>query len=87
MTGLVGIVVVTVLVVGALQFPKLPLIHNHATYQADFANAGGLASGDIVTVDGKHDWAAQPVQRHSRPIRPVRQPFVYTLSPPCYIIC
>ncbi len=52
MTGLVGIVVVVVLVVGALQFPKLPLIHNNATYQADFANAGGLASGDIVTVDG-----------------------------------
>jgi phospholipid/cholesterol/gamma-HCH transport system substrate-binding protein len=52
MTGLVGIVVVTVLVVGALQFPKLPLIHNNATYQADFANAGGLASGDIVTVHG-----------------------------------
>jgi phospholipid/cholesterol/gamma-HCH transport system substrate-binding protein len=52
MTGLVGIVVVTVLVVGALQFPKLPLIHNNATYHADFANAGGLASGDIVTVHG-----------------------------------
>ncbi len=51
-TGLVGIVVVTVLIVGALQFPKLPLIHNNATYQADFSNAGGLASGDIVTVDG-----------------------------------
>jgi phospholipid/cholesterol/gamma-HCH transport system substrate-binding protein len=52
MTGLVGILVVAVLVIGALQFPKLPLIHNHATYQANFANAGGLASGDIVTVDG-----------------------------------
>jgi phospholipid/cholesterol/gamma-HCH transport system substrate-binding protein len=52
MTGLVGIVTVTVLVVGALQFPKLPLIHNNATYQADFANAGGLAAGDIVTVHG-----------------------------------
>ena len=51
-TGLVGIVVVTVLIVGALQFPRLPLIHNNVTYQADFANAGGLASGDIVTVDG-----------------------------------
>ena len=51
-TGLVGIVVVTVLIVGALQFPRLPLIHNNVTYQADFANAGGLASGDIVTVNG-----------------------------------
>jgi phospholipid/cholesterol/gamma-HCH transport system substrate-binding protein len=52
LTGLVGVVVVAVLVVGALNFPSLPLIHDNATYQADFANAGGLQSGDIVTVDG-----------------------------------
>ena len=35
-----------------MQFPRLPLIHDNATYQADFANAGGLPTGDIVTVDG-----------------------------------
>src|ERR1700729_2131295 len=52
LTGLVGTVVGLVLVVGALEFPRLPLIHNNATYSADFASAGGLAAGDIVTVDG-----------------------------------
>jgi phospholipid/cholesterol/gamma-HCH transport system substrate-binding protein len=52
LTGLVGITVVLCLVVGALNFNSLPLIHDNSTYQADFANAGGLAAGDIVTVDG-----------------------------------
>jgi phospholipid/cholesterol/gamma-HCH transport system substrate-binding protein len=52
LTGAVGIAIVAVLIVGALQFQNLPLIHDNTTYQADFANAGGLAAGDIVTVDG-----------------------------------
>jgi phospholipid/cholesterol/gamma-HCH transport system substrate-binding protein len=51
-TGLVGVVVVLVLVAAALEYPRLPLIHNNATYSAAFASAGGLASGDIVTIDG-----------------------------------
>ncbi|MGO9344185.1 MAG: MCE family protein [Acidimicrobiales bacterium] len=52
LTGLIGIIVTAVLIVGALEFPKLPLIHDNATYNADFANSGGLATGDIVTIDG-----------------------------------
>jgi phospholipid/cholesterol/gamma-HCH transport system substrate-binding protein len=52
LTGLVGIVVTIALITGALEFPKLPLIHDNATYSAYFANSGGLENGDIVTVDG-----------------------------------
>jgi phospholipid/cholesterol/gamma-HCH transport system substrate-binding protein len=52
LTGLVGIVVVLCLVTAALKFQNLPLIHDNATYSADFASAGGLAAGDLVTVDG-----------------------------------
>jgi phospholipid/cholesterol/gamma-HCH transport system substrate-binding protein len=51
-TGLVGVAVTLGLVAGALEFANLPLIHSNATYSADFANAGGLVTGDIVTIDG-----------------------------------
>ncbi len=50
--GLVGVVLVVAFIAAALEFPSLPLIHNNATYGADFANAGGLATGDVVTIDG-----------------------------------
>jgi len=52
LTGLIGVVVTAALIVGALQFPNLPLIHSNSTYAADFANTGGLTDGDIVTIDG-----------------------------------
>jgi phospholipid/cholesterol/gamma-HCH transport system substrate-binding protein len=52
LTGLVGVVVTLALIAAALQFNNLPLIHSNANYGADFANAGGLATGDIVTIDG-----------------------------------
>jgi phospholipid/cholesterol/gamma-HCH transport system substrate-binding protein len=52
LTGLVGILVVLVLVAGALEYQRLPLIHSNATYSADFANAAGLANGDVVSIDG-----------------------------------
>ena len=52
LTGLVAVIVVIVLIVGALEFNNLPLIHNDTTYSAEFANTGGLENGDIVTVHG-----------------------------------
>jgi phospholipid/cholesterol/gamma-HCH transport system substrate-binding protein len=52
LTGAVGIVVTLVLIVAALNFERLPLIHNNGTYSADFSSAGGLDTGDIVTIDG-----------------------------------
>lgn len=51
-TGAVSIAVTFALIIGALQFQRLPLIHNNATYSADFVSAGGLNTGDIVTIDG-----------------------------------
>lgn len=47
-------VVLGVVVVGAVNFARLPLVNATATYHADFANAGGLATGDSVTVAGVH---------------------------------
>jgi phospholipid/cholesterol/gamma-HCH transport system substrate-binding protein len=50
--GAVTIAVIVVLVAGALNFSKLPLISSNATYKAYFADAGSLVVGDIVTVAG-----------------------------------
>lgn len=50
--GLIGIVVTAMVVVVALQMDKLPLISPISTYTAYFDDAGGLVTGDIVTVAG-----------------------------------
>ncbi len=51
----VAAIATAVAVVGvllALNLSKLPLINNNKTYKANFANSGGLAGGDIVTIAG-----------------------------------
>ncbi|MGA2208822.1 MAG: MCE family protein [Acidimicrobiales bacterium] len=50
--GLSALCVLVLAVVGALNFSKLPLFGGGTTYQADFVDASGLATGDIVTVAG-----------------------------------
>ncbi len=50
--GLVVAIFLLVVILGALNFSKLPLINNNVKYRADFANAAGLESGDIVTIAG-----------------------------------
>lgn len=50
--GAVGCVVVTLSVVTALQYDRLPFFNPGAEYTAYFAEAGGLADGDPVHVAG-----------------------------------
>jgi phospholipid/cholesterol/gamma-HCH transport system substrate-binding protein len=50
--GLIGAVVVSALVVGALQFKSLPFFSRGTTYSAYFADAGGLKTGAAVQVAG-----------------------------------
>ncbi|MGC5249536.1 MCE family protein [Gordonia sp. DT219] len=50
--GMIGIVLTTMVVIVALQMDKLPLISPISTYTAYFDDAGGLVTGDIVTVAG-----------------------------------
>ncbi len=50
--GLVITLLIAAVVVGALNFEKLPLIRNHNTLSIEFAEAGGLKVGDEVRVSG-----------------------------------
>ncbi len=50
--GAVGAAVVGVIVVGALEYQKLPFLNNGKTYSAYFADAGGLFTGAGVQVSG-----------------------------------
>ncbi len=43
--GSIGVAVVSVLVIGALQYQNLPLVNQVRTYSAYFADAGGLFTG------------------------------------------
>jgi len=50
--AVVSAVIIAAVLVGAINFSRLPLVSNTTLYQADFANAAGLAPGDAVTVAG-----------------------------------
>ena len=51
-TGIVGLVVAGALVVATLNYDKLPFLRDGIEYTANFADAGGLVSGDRVQVAG-----------------------------------
>lgn len=50
--ALVCALVLAVVVVGAINFGRLPLVSHNTTYRAEFADAAGLTTGDEVTVAG-----------------------------------
>ncbi len=50
--GAIGVVIAAALVLAALQYKKLPFFNSGQTYQAQFAQAGGLTTGAAVQVGG-----------------------------------
>jgi len=50
--GLVGIVGLTVIILAALNYNKLPILNQDKSYTAYFAEAGGLTNGAAVEVSG-----------------------------------
>jgi virulence factor Mce-like protein len=65
----VAIAVVVVLVAVALNLNRLPLVNNSTTYRADFANSGGLAVNDVVTVDGVRVGSVRRLALHGSVVR------------------
>ena len=50
--GVIGIVIIALVVITAMQMDKLPYLSSISTYSAYFDDAGGLSKGDIVVVSG-----------------------------------
>jgi phospholipid/cholesterol/gamma-HCH transport system substrate-binding protein len=50
--GLAGTLVLVVLILASLNFNRLPVVGNGDIIHADFAEAGGLKSGDAVMISG-----------------------------------
>jgi phospholipid/cholesterol/gamma-HCH transport system substrate-binding protein len=78
--GAVTIAVVVLLVFAALNFSRLPLVSNTARYQADFANAGRMTTGDIVTVHGVREGQITSLALHGNSVR-----VSFTLSPSVHL--
>ncbi|TSD96656.1 MCE family protein [Skermania sp. ID1734] len=50
--GIVGVVIAIAIVLATLQYDRLPFLHSGVGYGAEFADAGGLMTGDPVEVAG-----------------------------------
>ncbi len=50
--AVVGSAVLAVVALAAINFSKLPLVNDHTTYGAAFADSAGLAQGDPVSIAG-----------------------------------
>lgn len=50
--GASSLIAIVLLVLAALNYDRLPLVHRQTTYTADFANRGGLVTGNNVTIAG-----------------------------------
>ncbi|MGC5257423.1 MCE family protein [Gordonia sp. DT218] len=59
--GVIGVVITALVVIVAMQVDKLPYLSPISTYKAYFDDAGGLVSGDIVSVSGVNVGTVQNV--------------------------
>ncbi|MGW1741680.1 MCE family protein [Nocardia sp. NPDC001965] len=60
--GIVGLVLAVAVALSALQFERLPFIRGGATFTANFADAGGLVTGDDVEVAGVRSGKVEDVE-------------------------
>ncbi|MXP19946.1 MCE family protein [Gordonia sp. HNM0687] len=60
--GIIGVVVTTLVVVVAMQMDNLPYLRPISSYTAYFDDAGGLVTGDIVTVAGVNVGTVQNIE-------------------------
>ncbi|GAA4490020.1 MCE family protein [Rhodococcus olei] len=67
--GIIGLVVAAALVVAGLQYDRLQFIAGGVRYQAYFADAGGLLTGDYVTVAGVNVGKVEKVELDGADVR------------------
>ncbi|MDA2890082.1 MCE family protein [Mycolicibacterium sp. BiH015] len=62
--GATGIVAVSTVVIGALQYHNLPIVNQVTTYSAQFSDAGGLFTGATVEVSGYPAGRVSSIELH-----------------------